>query len=433
MMKSRSFITLLMLLSATWFNLASAATEAVMLDRVVAIVDNDVITYREYQQEVEAVQEKIARQGAGIPPEELVSQQAMRRAILSKLQMNQARKLGIDIDDSQLATAISNIASRNQLSLDDMQAMLASEGINFDEYREDLRQQITISRLHQREVVDKIQISDAQVDAYLANSDALPGGKTAVHLRHILLATPEGASSDAIDARAREAEQLKSRLLAGDDFTAAAINLSDGRQAVEGGDLGWLTIEQAPSIFLEAIRDMDRGDIAGPIQSSSGFHIIKLEDFRGGERSMVDQTHVRHILIRTDELTSNNDAQNRLEQLHQRITGGDDFAALARSHSSDKTSAIKGGDLGWISPGDVVPEFEKVMAGLDINEMSQPFKTQFGWHIVQVLDRRTQDVTEEARREKARAALRKQRSDEALELYLRKLLDQAYIENYLEQ
>lgn len=432
-MKSRSFITLLMLLSATWFNLASAATEAVMLDRVVAIVDNDVITYREYQQEVEAVQEKIARQGAGIPPEELVSQQAMRRAILSKLQMNQARKLGIDIDDSQLATAISNIASRNQLSLDDMQAMLASEGINFDEYREDLRQQITISRLHQREVVDKIQISDAQVDAYLANSDALPGGKTAVHLRHILLATPEGASSDAIDARAREAEQLKSRLLAGDDFTAAAINLSDGRQAVEGGDLGWLTIEQAPSIFLEAIRDMDRGDIAGPIQSSSGFHIIKLEDFRGGERSMVDQTHVRHILIRTDELTSNNDAQNRLEQLHQRITGGDDFAALARSHSSDKTSAIKGGDLGWISPGDVVPEFEKVMAGLDINEMSQPFKTQFGWHIVQVLDRRTQDVTEEARREKARAALRKQRSDEALELYLRKLLDQAYIENYLEQ
>ena len=411
--------------------LAKEAPE--LLDRVVAVVNQDVVTLREYEQEVASIRAKIAAQGQGSPPEELIRKQALKRVILIKLQMNEAHKLGVDVDDATLSLAIDSIAKRNQMTLDDMREMLDREGVSFEIYREDLRQQITLTRLHQKEVVGRIRISEAQVDNYLANSTNTPGGKTAVHIRHILLATSEGASSQEIDARKNHAQQLKEQLASGGDFPAAAINQSNGRQALDGGDLGWLEIGQAPNIFIEALVTMERGDVAGPIQSSSGFHIIKLEDYRGGERSIVDQTHVRHILIRTNELTSDNDARNRLEQLHTRITGGDDFEALARSHSDDKTSAIKGGDLGWASPGDLVPKFVEVMEGLDVNELSEPFRTPFGWHIVQVLERRAQDVTNEARREKAREALRKQRKDEALELYLRKLLDQAYIEEHLDE
>lgn len=430
-----TFKTYLLYIAATTLLLVNSSTfaEAVLLDRVVAVVNQDVVTLREYQAEIDTIRSKIAAQGAGMPPEQLIEKQALRRAILLKLQLNEAKKLGMEVDDAMLTTAINNIAERNQLTLEEMQQMMAEEGVDFAVYREQLRQKIILSRLHQREVVDRIQISEAQIDNYLTKADAKPGGKTAVQLSHILLATPESASSDTIEAQGRRAQQLKDQLDAGGDFRSAAINNSDGRQALEGGDLGWLEIDSAPSIFLDVLTNMERGDIAGPIQSSSGFHIIKLEDYRGEERSIVDQNHVRHILIRTNELTSDNDARTRLEQLRSRILAGDDFAALARSNSDDKTSAIKGGDLGWVSPGDLVPKFEDTMNAMKINELSEPFRTQFGWHIIQVLERRTHDVTAVAQREEIRKILRQQRSDEALELYLRKLLDQAYIEEYLDK
>jgi peptidyl-prolyl cis-trans isomerase SurA len=304
--------------------------------------------------------------------------------------------------------------------------------MSMDDYREELRKEITLQRLRNREVISRIQITKAEVDNYLAHAEENPGGREAYHLRHILVPTPENASPEEIASAKKQAMEIMRRLNNGEDFATLATRYSAGQQALEGGDLGWLQAGQVPTLFIKDLAGMERGDIKGPYQAASGFHIIKLEDYKGGDKNIIKQTHARHILIRTDELTSDQDARNRLEQLYQRIKGGEDFAALARAHSDDKGSAIKGGDLGWVNPGDLVPKFEEVMDALPIDGLSEPFRTQFGWHIVQVLGRRNHDATEEVKRDKAKLALRKRKADEALQLYLRKLRGQAFVETRLD-
>ena len=297
-----------------------------------------------------------------------------------------------------------------------------------ESYREDLREQIILGRLKNREVMARIQITKAEVDNYLANAEQLPGGRSAFHLRHILISTPEGASSEEIAKVYARSSELVEQLRQGADFAAMATRYSSGAQGLQGGDLGWIESGKLPSLFTAELAVMERGDIAGPIQSASGFHIMKLEDYRGGDRSIIKQTHARHILIRTDELTSDDAARSRLQQLYIRITNGEDFAALARANSQDTVSAIKGGDLGWVSQGSLVPVFEETMDSLEINAISEPFRSQFGWHIIQVLERKDHDATEDVRRENARTALRNQKAEEAQTLYVRKLRDQAYVE-----
>ncbi|HIE54178.1 MAG TPA: molecular chaperone SurA, partial [Chromatiaceae bacterium] len=300
--------------------------------------------------------------------------------------------------------------------------------MSMEAYRKQLREEIILQRLHNREVVGRIQVSKAEVDSYLASAEQNPAGRTAYRLRHILIATPEGASSEQIAKARQKAEEIVARARKGENFAALASRYSSGRQALEGGDLGWLEAGQVPTLFATEVTSMEKGEVRGPLQASSGFHIIKLEDYKGGERNLVQQTHARHILIRTDEITSDQDARTRLEQLYQRIKGGEDFAALARAHSDDKATAIKGGDLGWVNPGDLVPAFEEAMNELEIGQLSRPFRTQFGWHIVQVLDRRQKDITDESKRDKAKLAIRQRKAEQALQLYLRKLRDQAFVE-----
>ena len=407
---------------------ASAHAEGILLDRVVAIVNNDIILNSELQMEMLSVQKKIEAANAPVLTNQEIRAQAIERLIVHKLQMAEAKELGISVDDETLLKAVNNIANRNNITLEQLEQALQREGMTLEYYREDLREQIILSRLRNREVMARIQVTDAEIDNYLEHVDQQPGGRTAFHLRHILIATPEGASSTQIQKARVKAENLITELRGGADFAAIAVRESAGRHALEGGDLGWLEADSLPSLFSADAATMERGAVAGPMQTASGFHIIKLEDYKGGDRNIVKQTHARHILIRTNELTSDNDARTRLEQLYLRINNGEDFTDLARTNSDDKASAIKGGDLGWVSPGTLVAKFEEVMDSMEINELSEPFQTQFGWHIVQVLERRDHDATEEVRRDKARTALREQKADEALELYIRKLRDQAYVD-----
>ena len=429
---SRHWLSALLLIGFSTFFIQAPAEESELMDRIVAVVNDDVVLQSELQMEIAAVRAKLAKAGALDIPEDELARQALERLIVNKLQMAEAKKLGINIDDETLLTAMNNIANQNGLSLDELQTALQEQGMSLDEYRQELRNEITLQRLRNREVVARIQITKAEVDNYLAHASENPGGRNAYHIRHILIPTPEGASSAEIAEAKKQAEQIMQRLEQGENFAALASRYSAGRQALEGGDLGWLEAGQVPSLFINDLSNMERGDARGPYHAASGFHIIKLEDYKGGDRNIIKQTHARHILIRTDELTSDDDAKNRLQQLYQRIQGGEDFSALARAHSDDKGSAIKGGDLDWVSPGNLVPKFEEVMDSLPKDGLSEPFRTQFGWHIVQVLERRDFDATEEVKRNKAKLALRKRKADEALQLYLRKLRDQAFVDIRLE-
>ncbi len=421
------FTTLLILLVFV-SSIYAALQESQLLDRIVAIVNEDVVLLSELLTREQKMRDLLAANKAPAVPANELRQQALERVIVHKLQLEEAKKLGLTIDDEALLESISAIAERNNLTIPELEQALVEEGMSINTYREELRNQIIVNRLKNREVLGRIQITKAEVDNYLANVAQLPGGRSAFQLRHILISTPEGASSEEIAEVKHRTESLITQLGQGADFASMATRHSAGRQALKGGDLGWIEAGKMPSLFTSELAVMERGEIAGPIRSASGFHIIKLEDFRGGDRSIIRQTHARHILIRTDELTSDDAARTRLQQLHERILGGEDFATLASSNSQDKVSAIKGGDLDWTSPGNLVPKFEEIMDSLEIHAISEPFRTQFGWHILQVLERRDHDATDEVRRNNARTALRDQKADEAQALYIRKLRDQAYVE-----
>ena len=333
-----------------------------------------------------------------------------------------------------LAQAIGNIARNNNMSLNEFRNAVKQSGMSFSKFRDQIRNQITIERYRNKEMRSRVHITEREIDSYIAKSKQAPEKKSAFHLLHILVATPEGSSADRIQKAKRKAQNLVQKLRAGGDFQNTALTESDGQQALEGGDLGWRSANQLPSVFAGIIPKMNRGDITDPIRTSSGFHIIKLADYKGGKaNNLVKQTRVRHILVRTSEITSDDDVRIRLEQLKQRLDGGEDFAALARSHSDDQASSIKGGELGWVSPGDVVPDFEQVMNSLSENETSKPFRTQYGWHIVQVLERRNHDMTGDIQRSQAREAIHKRKAVEETQLLLRRLRDEAYVEIHLDE
>jgi len=430
-MRNRLLITLLLLLTGPLSQVQAQDAEPLM-DRIVAVVGDDVIVSSELQQEEQKLGYRLQQANSPMPPRSVIRRQALEKLILEKLQVAEAERLGISVDDKTVAQGIADIAKRNDLTVAELRRTLEDDGIPFEQFRNSMRDQIMLTQLRNREVVNRIQVTDAEIDNYLAKHPEQAGGRTAVHLRQLLVAVPKDATDTEIQAAQQKAQRLFEELSQGADFATLASQESDGQQAANGGDLGWLEMAQVPTLFASAVTDLKRGGLAGPLHSASGFHIVKLEDYRGGDRNIIQQTHVRHILIRTGEATSDQDARTRLAQLRQRIIGGDDFSTLARSHSDDKASAVKGGDLGWVSPGFLVPQFEEVMNRLAPGEISQPFKTPFGWHIVQVLDRRQHDATDEMRRDKAKLAIRNRKASEAMQAYLRRLRDEAYVELRLE-
>lgn len=419
-----AFLILVPLLLHVSAALAAAAQE---LDRIVAVVDEDVIMESELEEQLGRVRAALRQQGTQMPPTAVLERQVMERLVLEKIQLQIADRSGIAVEDEALDRAVSDIAERNKLSVDQFKEILASEGYEFDRFREQIRQEIMIAKVRREEVDNRIKVSDSEIDNYLRNEQ---GGDDELeyHLNHILVAVPGSATDEERRAAREKAEQAHARLEAGEDFQAVAISVSDGQQALEGGDLGWRKGGEIPSLFADPVSTMEVGDISGIITSPSGFHIIKLADKRAGEKIMVEQWRTRHILIKPNELVTPEQALNRLRQIKLRLDGGADFATLAKTNSDDRGSALRGGDLGWVSPGQMVPDFEEVMTAMPVGAISQPFKTEFGFHILQVTDTRQYDGTDEIRRDRARQAIRQQKIEERRQSWLRRLRDEAYVE-----
>lgn len=410
---------------------AGQAHSAQLLDRIVAVAGENVVMLSELRDKARELVAKLqAKKTRPMPSEQRIINSALEKLILEKLELAEAQRLGITAEPDTVSKAIERIAEGNNLSVAGLREALRAEGMDFRQFRSKIKNQIITSRLINQEVTNRIQVSKSEIDQYLARQDAAPDERREVHLMHILIATPDGASPEQVSKAREKARQALARLDGGEPFALVAQQMSSASNAIQGGDLGWAKLGQLTPKVAELVSRAKPGEVIGPFHSGAGFHLLKAAAFRGGksQRKIVPQIHARHILIRTDEVTSDEDARTRLEQLRERVLGGEDFATLARSNSQDQGSAIKGGDLGWVSPGTMVPKFEEQMATLADGEISKPFKTRFGWHIVQVLGHRQHDETEEARRLAAKKAIRDRKAKEATEQYLRRLRDEAYVE-----
>ncbi len=399
------------------------------IDRIIAVVNDDVITASELNKELNTIKQQLRAQNTTLPAAETLRAQVLDRVVLKRLQLQLAGVNHVKIDDEALNRTILNIATQNKLSLSEFRNVLDSDGVDFEDYRENIRTELTLSQLRQRQVTNRIVVTDQEVDEFL-ETQAVQGTVTdEFRLSHILIVVPDAATVENVDAAQKKAIGVLAELRAGVDFAQTALSVSGGAQALQGGDLGWRKLGQLPTLFSNIVTTMKVGDLSAPMRSPSGFHIIKLVDKRkSDEQHMVTQTRARHILFRTSELVSSDDARRKLEQLRQRINAGDDFAEMARSHSEDSATAVNGGSVGWVSPGDLVPAFEEVMDQLKINQISAPFHTQFGWHIVQVLERRDYDNTAELKKTRARDEIRQRKIEEETQTWLRQMRDEAFVE-----
>lgn len=402
------------------------------LDGIVAVVNDDVIVESELENRLRTIRTRLREAGTPAPAAAVLERQVLERLILDRLQLQLADRLGVRVDDESLNQALREMAQRNGLSLAQFRDVLARDGYDFAAFREEIRHQMLISQVQQRQVEARIRVSEREIDNHLATQAKQGGSESAYHLAHILIAVPEAASVDEIAAARQRADEVMESIQQGASFASAAVANSAGQQALQGGDLGWRREPELPTVFAGVVPQMAIGEARGPIQSSSGFHLIQLLDKRGEARHIVQQTRARHILIRAEEGTSDAEAQERAAQLLERIEAGEPFGDLARAHSEDPASAAKGGELGWINPEDMVPAFREVMEALEPDQISQPFRTQFGWHIVQVVARRAHDDTEELRRLEAENEIRERKAEEELQSWLRQLRDEAYVELRLE-
>jgi peptidyl-prolyl cis-trans isomerase SurA len=417
-----------MLLGALPFLAVPPMAAGEPIDAIVAVVNDDIVMASELKRFMQRIRAELSQRKAELPPPEIFQKQALERLIMMKVQLQSAQQMGMRVDDDTLNRAISNIAAQNNMTLEQFRGALQHDGYSFDQFREDIRNEIAITRLRQRQVDTQIHVTDREIDNYLSTQAQQGQSGAEYHLAHILIGTPEGATPDQTEAAQEEANAVLQRLRAGEDFKKVAMEVSDSQQALEGGDMGWRKAAEVPSLFADNLRAMKKGGVSELIRNPSGFHIIKLMDVRDDAIRSITQTLARHILIKPDELTPAGEIPTQLNRLKARIEAGEDFADLARSHSDDKGSAAKGGDLGWSNPGALVPKFEEVMNNLSIGAISPPFETEFGWHIVQVLQRREHDGTEDVMRAKAREAVRKRKQDEELQAWMHRLRDEAYVE-----
>jgi peptidyl-prolyl cis-trans isomerase SurA len=412
--------------SSAWAQKARSPVE--LVDRIVAVVNSDVITSGELAERVKMVTQQLRQQGTPLPAADLLQKQVLERMIMDRLQLQLAKETGLRVDDLQLDRTVERLAEHNKMSLTQFRQAIESDGIPFDKFREEIRNEILLSRLRQREVDDHIVVTENEVDYFLSQQAKSPEGSTEYNLSHIVLRLPEQASPEQVNRQRVRAEGVLAQLRKGADFAKLAVAFSDAPDALQGGAMGWHARDRLPDLYAKALDGMKPGEVSGILRSPAGFHILKLLDRRGGGGPvLVEQTHARHILIKTSEIVSAADAKHKLEVLRERILHGADFAELARLNSDDPSSA-NGGDLGWIYPGDTVPAFEHEMNSLKVGEISQPFETPFGWHIVQVLARRKAPVSGERKRAEARLILRARKADEAYQDWLRQLRDSAFIQ-----
>jgi len=408
------------------------AEEVVKLDRIVAIVDQTVVTEQELESRITTVTAQFKKQGTELPPEDILRKQILERLITDTLQIQYAAQTGLKVDDNQLDKTIERIAEQNQMTLTEFSEALAKDGVSMRKFRSDIRNEITIARLREREVDGRVNVSESEIDNFLTSQAANNENQDEFEISHILIRTPEeGATEDVQKAKAK-VDSAVNELNTGKSFAKVSASFSDAPNALEGGNLGWKSGAQMPALFLDALKTMQIGDISPPLRSPNGFHVLKLTNKRGGNSPLViQQTHSRHILIKLSEIMSEKEGKQKMDNIKERLDNGEKFEVLARQYSEDST-ASNGGDLGWVNPGDTVPQFEKAMNELKDNQISQPIRTQFGWHIIQVIERRSQDMSKEAARLKARQEIRAKKADEAYQDWIRELRDRAFVELRLE-
>jgi peptidyl-prolyl cis-trans isomerase SurA len=422
-------ITGALLLAAT---VQAAPDEIIEADRIVAIVGDDAITQFELRVRLDAALRELKKQGTPLPAQSELERQMLERVIMERLQLQAARDGGIRVDDLQLDQAIGRIAAGNRMTPAQFRQALERDGVQYAKFREEIRNEITMVRLREREVDSRLVITDGEIDNYIANQ-ATTGGGEEYQLAHILLRAPEAASPEQLQRLRQRAEQAQKRAQAGENFAELAAAFSDAPDALQGGNLGWRPLDRLPSLYAEAAARLNPGEVSPLLRSSAGFHVVKMGGKRGGTVSAsIQQTRARHILIRVNEVVSEPEARHRIDSLRERLVNGADFADLARQYSQDG-SAAKGGDLGWVNPGDTVPEFEQAMNALKDGELSPVVMSPFGMQLIQVSERRQRDVSEERQRAAARQALRERKLDEAYQEYLRQLRSRVYVENRLDE
>src|SRR5450830_931826 len=425
-------------------NLAPAAPAAAPsraprpVDSIIVVVNNEVITRQELADRLRQVEKRLTAQGMALPPRTQLQSQLLERMIVERAQTQMAKENGIVVDDTMLDRAVSRIAEQNKLSMADFRVQLEKEGMDFPAFREDIRREIIMQRLREREVDNKVVVTESEVDNYMASDANAANKREDLNLAQILIRVPENASPEQVAARRQRAEDVLRQLKTGADFAKTAATYSDSNDALNGGDLGWRGQDRLPQLFLDAVASLKPGEVSAIVKSGNGFHIVKLIDRRAtgaakADAPAVEQTHARHILIKVNQVVSAAEARRKLLELKERLDHkAATFEELAKLYSND-LSASKGGDLGWIYPGDTVPEFERAMNELKPGEVSQPIESPFGYHLIQVVERKTDDASKERARAAARQAIRERKIDEATEDWLRQLRDRTYVEYRADQ
>ena len=428
----RIFVQILFISLLGFSHITAYADEILKLDRIVAIVDQTVITEQELESRMRTVTAQLKKQNTELPAESVLRKQILERLISDALQLQYAAQTGVKIDDNQLNKTIERIAEQNQMSVKEFSDALSADGISMTKFRADIRSEITIARLREREVESRVNVSESEIDNFLTTQSSNNENRDEFEISHILIRTPEEGTPEEIQKAKAKVDEAIKLLQEGSSFSKVSASFSDAPNALEGGNLGWKSATQVPTLFLDALKSMQSGEVSQPLRSPNGFHILKLNNKRGGNSPLViEQTHARHILIKLTEIVSESDGKKKMDGIKERLDNGEKFEVLARQFSEDG-SASNGGDLGWVNPGDTVPQFEKAMNELKDNQISEPIRSPFGWHIIQVLERRKQDMSKEAARLKARQEIRARKADEAYQDWVRELRDRAYVEMKLE-
>jgi peptidyl-prolyl cis-trans isomerase SurA len=404
-------------------------TTGVLLDRIAAVVNDGVVLSSELDEQVAMVGERLQSQKLELPPENVLRQQVLERLVLQEIQMQRADRAGLQIPDEALNNALEEVAQRNRIPLSQLPDVLAQQGIDYAGYRDAMRKELTLSLLRQRDVLQRISVTPREIDQYIERQKNAPSENSEYNVSHILIAVPQAATPEQLEEAGAKANRVYEEAKKGEDFARLALANSSSQTALDGGALGWRKGTELPTFLAEVIAKLEPGQVSEPLRTPTGYHLIKLNEVRGAEgQVIVDQRHARHILMKTNELQDDATVRQKLATIRDRILAGEDFAGLAATTSEDPGSAVEGGDLGWSGPGSFVPEFEQVLDSLSENEISQPFRSQYGWHIVQLLGRRQFDSTDELKRRRVAEQIRASRADEETELWLRRLRDEAYVE-----
>ncbi len=427
-MQAQSTLMLWVLITLSLLSSALQAKESVLLDKVIAIVNDDIVMQSELNNRIKTISNRLRAQGTPLPPHSVMQKRVLEQLLLESIQLQLASRAGIRISDTQLNQTIMNIAQSNQMTLEEFEAQLQLEGESYASAREQIRREMIITRLQQREVDRRVRVTEQEIENFLESKEGRTRSGAEYYIGHILIGIPEGANKQEEQEATKKAEGILAELKAGADFQQMAVAKSDGRQALNGGVIGWRKENELPSIAADIIPNLEVLEPSGLIRTGSGYHIITVLDKRGGQEQIVEQAKVRHILIMPSEIMSEAQAKAKINDIYGRLSKGEDFASLAKTYSEDPVSAIDGGDLGWVSPGQMVAEFETTMLATPTGQTSEPFRSKFGWHILEVQQRRKEDIGALVQSSQARQVIHRRKYEEELANWLLEIKSEAYID-----